>query len=1071
MKKLLIISLIIGLLLPAMMHAGTKGTVTGRVVDTDGKGVPGASVKVVGTTQGTIVRNKDGNFTIVGIDAGTRQIQASFVGFDPVTKEVFVKADGLVEIEFVLGEGSVMTDEIIVTGKKLVDAQKQGSLESYGETEIMAQGSNSIIGVINMSAGVSAGTGISIRGSRTNETRVLIDGVDVTNKFTGSFGSVGSGFYPMISKYATEEVQMLKGGFSAEYGDVIGGIVNTSMKTGNSERYEGFLHYSSDLPALYGSRETAVEVVREGNDLKAIEAGEGLSINGSNRHQSEFGFGGPIPLLNNSTFYLTGNYNFWKHRSASFKHIDPLGNDWGKLDNNRSWVKNVEGRFKFNINQDINITLGGKYGLSSHELAGSGSLYMNDEGWVYDRVGDEFILQTDADGNPLTNGVEERLARINVLDNFVTMVMARIYHQLSPTSYYEFTVTNHTNLEENGRRIEVSEPGFFTGFEKYSPLDELKIQNDKLVPGRDRQVDYYSELIGNIVSEDGVAISGMPLRNPITGYYEGQSNATSTSNPWGLKNFFVEHGGGSFEFRQNNEWRVLGHFVKNWKFKEFRHFFKTGFETQLYELHRHYNGSPYTGNPFFDVYTDSKWGGNLYVNLEDASPERIDKINSPFKPYQFAYFIEDQVTYKGIIFTGGIRFDYFNSNSETRENYDEWIAVTDDEGFVDTDAKFNISPRLNVAYPITDLSNIRLSYGILFQTPQFQYLYDNFNRDDIRASPLIGNPDINPQKSAQYEVSYENAFTEGMMFGATVFYKDITNQLGVTYAPAVPDPFYFYEISEYGNVRGVELNLRKSINWNDPLGFDINYTFASNKTTSSGPTSNYGVTVDPYSDNITFPLAVYTAGGDITHTVKMNLFFSWADNRGPAIGGIKPLENTIINFSGFYRSGAPYTKTDVNGNPLSERNALRFPSYNVFSLRLTKSFMMKDIFGESAGNSIFEFYIDVSNLFNRTAVTSFYTSTGDPLDNGIFLNRKVGDFSSENWYDTREYENIESWRVNQYDNYGKRLYNEVADIDQDGVVTQAERYQKYIEYVDFALDTKGNFQYPRTVYFGFAFRF
>ena len=84
--------------------------VTGKVTDQSGASVPGVSVFILGTTNGTITDN-DGNYSIVKI-AENAILQFSFVGMK--TQKVFVQGKQVIDI--VLEEDKLALDEVIVIG-------------------------------------------------------------------------------------------------------------------------------------------------------------------------------------------------------------------------------------------------------------------------------------------------------------------------------------------------------------------------------------------------------------------------------------------------------------------------------------------------------------------------------------------------------------------------------------------------------------------------------------------------------------------------------------------------------------------------------------------------------------------------------------------------------------------------------------------------------------------------------------------------------------------------------------------------------------------------------------------
>lgn len=133
--------------------------------------------------------------------------------------------------------------------------------------------------------------------------------------------------------------------------------------------------------------------------------------------------------------------------------------------------------------------------------------------------------------------------------------------------------------------------------------------------------------------------------------------------------------------------------------------------------------------------------------------------------------------------------------------------------------------------------------------------------------------------------------------------------------------------------------------------------------------------------------------------------------------------------------------------------------------------MLKDWFGDGAGNTSFEVFVDIYNLFNRTEPTGYYSATGSPDDDGISLERKVGQFANIKYYKDPDYANPSSISVAQYDILGNRLYSEMADHDKNGVVTQAEQYESYINYIETLMKFRGLYQTPIRVYAGVMFRF
>ncbi len=1066
MRKVLILLFFVLITFPMGMKAGQTGILKGKVIDQEGNPLVGASVRVIGTNRGTYVKNADGSFSIVNIDAGTYTVKVTMMGYPPYEmNNVVISADNITEITVKMQEEKgVQTEEIVVTAsRKLVNSNTVGQVRKMNNEEIQTIAREGIAAVISLTPGVVAsGNSYSIRGSRAEETVQKVDGINKTNKFTG--GGVGSS----ITEFDTEEIQVYTGGMGAEYGGAIGGVVNTVMKRGNTEKYEGYIRYRTDLPVLNGSQSTGKKLVYDDalSAYKAVPYGDGAKLQGPGQHRFNFGTGGPIPHLDGSTFYISSNYTYRKFNNASYEIYDPWGNNLGHLPDDQNWNKNIATRFRFAVLSGLEMTIGIDYGSVNDEGSSWSWLYANDEGWLYDMKTQQPIL--DANGQVKTNGIPERIAKQPVYNQFSSTFFLRINHTLSGSSYYQLTVSNSTIEEEISKRIGWEDPDYFYGFDVWYPQDNYSTSGKLLIEGQSNKIiDQYEQIKETRSTIDGYAQNDYTARNPLTGYFEGASDATGTNNPWGRQYAFYTSGNvRNFEFRKSNTWAADGLFETLWETGKFSHTIRTGFEFYYHSLYRHYNSLPWDGNPFFDVYTD-QWGGNLYTFDKEA----WEKTSKPYHPIEASAFVLDQIRYKGIIISPSLRFDIFMPNSDYRTQLDRFVSITADSGFASASIKYQLSPRINIAYPITERSYLAISYGMYFQMPVLSSLYDAFATEILRGNQILGNPNMDAQRTNMYEVNYNNQITDDIALTIAAYYKDIYNQLGQVYVPAIPVPFFQYSVSEYGNSKGLEFTLYKRPTRDDHLGMRINYTLSQNVGTSSSPGENYMAPIDPYTNLAAFPLSEFPTANDIRHRVNSYIDFRWFNDQGPSIGGIYPLENFNINFTTVWSSGAPYTKTDLSGRAIGEIRTERGPSYWQTDMRLSKVFPLKDWFGESMGTTQFEVSLFVYNVFNITRAIGLYTATNDPDDQGLAFRRKVGDFSSTPFYKDADFANVSSISSVQYDNYGNRLYSKEADYDQNGIVSQQEKFTSYLEQLETSVQFQGNYQTPRSVFLTIFFRF
>lgn len=1045
-RKYLVVVLALLAVAPAA-YAGITGILTGKVVDSEGKGVAGATIRVLGTTRGGISKT-DGKYTIININAGQYDVRITAIGYDTVTKRVSISADQTVTLNFTLTQGGVQMKAVDITAEReMIRSTDVGTVRSTKGDQMTKMARDNVASAISLNAGISqSGTGFTVRGSRNTETQVLVDGLAVTDQFIGAFGNTGASVSSaMPSPFATEEVQAQTGGFGAEYGNAVGGIVNTVVKTGKTDRFDGLVRWRKDVPFLFG------------------KAGNGVQLGAPLEDVVDVTFGGPLGF-NRSTFFIAVRNNYQNYRNYSLEVLDPAGNNLGQFPNNRTWGRNITARLKFQITDAAYLLVGGMFGIDNFERSGWGWLYATNEGVNTDAFGNP-ILGTD--GKPQSNGFIERSAKQAIIQEFSNNAFAQINHTLGANTVYELRASYNQKKTEIGKRKTADAPGIFTGWDLYYPEDNLRVDDTLYVQGGNVILDAYDYMRKRAITEDGYAEFEVTRPNPITGFVEGPGDAQTTLNPYGLFNYFNARGNETgIDMRQATFMQFDGNITHNLEVGETRHVLKGGFELRLYRLTRHYNGNPWDGNPFFDLY-GSDYGENIYIDPSTPNYEETKaQTEEPFTPVTGAIFFQDQIQFKGLIFTPGVRIDYLDPNSLYRNQFDVFYPFGSNTGFATAEPKLYFSPRLTITYPVsTDgRQNFKLAYGIYYQASPFSDFYDNFNATFLRGGNSLGNPNLEMQRTNQYEISYNHQLTDVFALTVTGFYKDIYNQPDIAFVRAVPNPFYQQVMSAYGNSKGIELTLerRTQDNW----GFNVNYTLQSASGTANN--SQTVVSLDPYTGNPAFPVEPFPLSFDIRHRVNMVLNFQWGNDEGPMIAGIPLLEYFTINLSGFWQSGAPYTPVNQQGQATGAINSARFPSFWNSEMRLSRNIPLQDLLG---GNTSLDIFVDVFNLLNYVEAIAYYPRTGSPDNDGFALNRVPGDFPSTTYYKEADPKNKVTTQANQYDRIGKRLYNEAVDFNSDGTVTAEESYKGYQIYVQDVIDRRGNYQTPRRVYFGITFRF
>ncbi len=242
-------------------YAGTTGKLSGRVINKDtGEPLPGVNVmltsvwmngnKVAIEKMIGAVTDGNGDYYILNIPAGLYSVRFSMMGYSPTdVDQISVSPDLTRSINMDMIETTLQTAEAItvIAERELIRKDVTASQTINDAQQISSMPVNSVDDVLSTNSGavftsVTADNvndaGIHLRGGRSGEIVYLIDGIDVTNNMDGSNGLD-------VSTDAISSLAMLTGGYNAEYGRAMSGVVNITTKEG-SEEYHGRASFDTD---------------------------------------------------------------------------------------------------------------------------------------------------------------------------------------------------------------------------------------------------------------------------------------------------------------------------------------------------------------------------------------------------------------------------------------------------------------------------------------------------------------------------------------------------------------------------------------------------------------------------------------------------------------------------------------------------------------------------------------------------------------------------------------------------------------------------------------------------------
>jgi len=224
--------------------AGTTGKVSGRVTDTDGNPLVGATVMVVGTSYGAMT-DPNGEYFIINLQPGTYNLQARMVGMGEQTKQgASVIADMTTRMDFVLNPEAVGSTVITVTDQRgMILRDVTSSVSVVSRDEIRTMPVAGITDVVNQQAGAVDEGGLHMRGGRAGEVAYVVDGVSQVDPN----GLVSDQSLPLS---AVAETSVISGGFGAEYGNAQSGIINVVTREGGND-YTGSIGWNgNDFEAM-----------------------------------------------------------------------------------------------------------------------------------------------------------------------------------------------------------------------------------------------------------------------------------------------------------------------------------------------------------------------------------------------------------------------------------------------------------------------------------------------------------------------------------------------------------------------------------------------------------------------------------------------------------------------------------------------------------------------------------------------------------------------------------------------------------------------------------------------------
>ena len=223
--------------------AQTSGSLGGIVTDSSRSPLPDVNVKIKGSYLG-ISTDIEGKYLIKGISPGEYTVQVSAIGYKTVEYTgIKISKGETAELNITLNITSYsIEEEILVIGDRpLLDIEQTESKHVISSDEIREKMVENVVDVVTLQPGViKQDDALYIRGGRSDDNSFLLDGVSVQDPLSGT------GFGLQLSSNVLEEVEVITGGYNAEYGQATSGVVNVKTKEGSYSNYSFGISYKKD---------------------------------------------------------------------------------------------------------------------------------------------------------------------------------------------------------------------------------------------------------------------------------------------------------------------------------------------------------------------------------------------------------------------------------------------------------------------------------------------------------------------------------------------------------------------------------------------------------------------------------------------------------------------------------------------------------------------------------------------------------------------------------------------------------------------------------------------------------
>ena len=785
------------------------GTIKGRILDTSNQTLPGATIYIDSLHTG-VVSDINGFYTLTNIAPGTYKVKVSYVGYSPVEMTITVPEGKTVESDVMLNDG-VKLREVVVGGafngqRRALSSQKNamGIVNVVSADQVGKFPDSNIGDALKRISGINvqydqgeARFG-QVRGTSADLSSVTING----NRIPSAEGDTRNVQLDLIPADMVQTIEVNKVVTADMDADAIGGSINLVTKNTPNKRMfnatagSGYNAVSKkaqlNLGLTYGDRffndklglmfSGSYQNAPGGSDNAEFE----YDVDDGSVVMKEAQMRQYYVTRERQSYSLALDYEFNPDHKISFKGIYNRRNDW----ENRYRVVYKDLDESDPSEQSIELqTKGGADDTRNARLERQQTMDFTLDG--EHNLGGRLLMDWAASFSRASEDrPNERYFGLK-MDNNTGENLINTFHGIGGRAPYSTIAIPGLDNE---------------GWE----LDELTNSNQSIYENEWKfrlnfELPLMKGLYGNTLRFGGKYTNKEKDRETTMYKYDGED---VNDNP-------IFNDGGAW--REHGSSQIRKGFMVGDNYPEGTHFVSKKYLGSI-------NFNSMQGEPDYE-----EMSGNYHAKEEITS----------------AYLRFDQKLGQKLDLMLGLRMEH------TALNYRglNWVVDEDENESLEStgnrkNSYTNWLPSVLLKYDVNDDLKLRASFTETLSRPKYSALIPsvNYNRADEEAT--IGNPNLKPTTSYNFDLSAEYYFKSVGLVSVGFFYKSINNvivdevwkgmdaQLPITgtYDYEISKPINAYDADLFG----VEVAYQRDFGFITPapkcLGFYGNYTYTANKT-------------------------------------------------------------------------------------------------------------------------------------------------------------------------------------------------------------------------------------------------